>query len=79
MEAISMMNTHNRSVSPDHIFVSLLMMLVGLLTIVLNMPASGINLIVVLGVALTVIGTGTAIWEVKNHPPIDNCPDPEAC
>lgn len=68
-----MMNTHNRSVSPDHIFVSLLMILVGLLTIVLNMPASGLNIFVGLGAALTLIGMGTGIWEVRQHPPVDNC------
>ena len=71
-----MMNTRNRTVSPDHIFISLLLMLVGLLTIVLNMPAAGINLFVGFGIVLALAGMGTAIWEIRQHPPVDNCPTP---
>gem|GEM_PF-3953586 len=78
-EAINMMNTHNRSVSPDHIFVSLLMILVGLMTIVLNMPTKGLSLFVGFGIVLTLAGMGTAIWEVKQQEPVDNCPTPEGC
>ena len=74
-----MINAHNRSVSPDHIFISLLMMLVGLLTIVLNMPTKGLTLFVGFGIVLALAGMGTAIWEVRQHPPVDNCPTPEGC
>lgn len=74
-----MMNTPNRTVSPDHIFVSLLMILVGLLTVVLNMPTLGLNLFVGFGIVLTVAGTGIAFWEVKHHPNVENCPSPEGC
>ena len=67
-----MMNSNTGPVSRDHLFISLFLILVGLLFIVLNMPLKGINAFVALGTVLSVSGLVTS-YRVFKASQMDNC------